>query len=83
MAKTKPLAQGRHRTLINFYMICSQKMISRRKKIAKEGSNWGPCCHEATVLPFALQHLRGEVDSSIRLLYGIPSGIHGLRRVYV
>ena len=50
----------------------TQKKISGRKQIAKEGSNWGPCGHEATALPlnFALQHLRGEVDS------GIPSGMH-------
>ena len=37
----------------------------------KEGWNWDPPGHEATALPFALQHLRGEVDSSRALIRGI------------
>ena len=36
-----------------------------QKKIAKEGD---PPGHEATALPFALQHLCGEVDSSRALI---------------
>ena len=66
-------------------MICTQlrKKSAEEKQIAKEGSNWDPPDHEATALPFALQNLHGEVDSSRALIRNTKRYTHGIQRVHV